>query len=64
MLRSPTNMNSAFRDRNAGSAANRGKPTEDRGGRAEGTYGGRGRGRGGRGGRGAGGDRHSRDTHA
>lgn len=42
----------AFRDRNAGSASNRGKPTDDapradRPPRAQGTYDGRGRGRGG-----------------
>ncbi|RDW83146.1 hypothetical protein BP5796_04637 [Coleophoma crateriformis] len=47
----------AFRDRNAGSANNRGKSTEDR---AAGTYDGRGRGRGGRG-RGNF-DRHSRNV--
>ncbi|KAL3426773.1 elicitor protein [Phlyctema vagabunda] len=46
----------AFRDRNAGSANNRGKPTED--GRAPGTYDGRGRGRGRGGPRNF--DRHSR----
>jgi hypothetical protein len=52
---------SAFRDRNAGSASNRGKPTGEDGGqdrRAHGTYDGRGRGRGGRGG-GRSFDRHS-----
>lgn len=55
----------AFRDRNAGTASNRGKPTGDgeaqgdRPPRAQGTYEGRGRGRGGRG-RGANFDRHSR----
>lgn len=51
----------AFRDRNAGSANNRDKPTEDgeRPPRAEGTYDGRGRGRGGRGGP-RNFDRHSR----
>lgn len=54
----------AFRDRNAGSAANRGKPIEERGGRTQGTYEGRGRGRGGRGGRGGQGDRHSRGVAA
>jgi len=50
----------AFRDRNAGSASNRGKPTGEEGGqdrRAHGTYDGRGRGRGGRGGARL--DRHS-----
>jgi len=63
----------AFRDRNAGSANNRGKPTDDGlrqdrhsdrigGGRIQGTYDGRGGrgGHGGRGGRGGRDDRHSR----
>lgn len=54
----------AFRDRNAGSANNRTKPTQDgvqqdRPPRAQGTYDGRGRGRGGRGGNF---DRHSRSV--
>lgn len=53
-------VNAAYRDRNAGSANNRTKPTEDR---TAGTYGGRG-GRGGQGRGGRGGprlnDRHSR----
>lgn len=56
----------AFRDRNAGSASNRSKPTED--GRASGTYGGRGRGRGGprnfdRHSRGVGGDSEKQAAH-
>ncbi|KAE9379241.1 hypothetical protein N431DRAFT_434245 [Stipitochalara longipes BDJ] len=64
----------AFRDRNAGSASNRGKPTGDdtRGGdrppRAQGTYDGRGRGRGGnrnfdRHSRGVGGDSEKQAGH-
>jgi len=63
----------AFRDRNAGSASNRGKPTDDgprgdRPPRAQGTYDGRGRGRGGnrnfdRHSRGVGGDSEKQAGH-
>jgi len=59
--RGPGGNEGAFRDRTAGSANNRTKPTEDPA-RAAGTYGGRGRGGQGRGGRGGPrrDDRHSR----
>lgn len=60
--RGPGGNEGAFRDRTAGSANNRTKPTED-GARTAGTYNGRGRGGQGRGGRGRGGprdDRHSK----
>lgn len=58
--RGPGGNEGAFRDRNAGSANNRSKPTEEATGRAAGTYGGRG-GRGGRGGPRRD-DRHSRQV--